>query len=156
MRVHGPVRYLLPLLLIISGCAAGGPTAPTPGPSSRVRPPDPTLQAVADTWWPRQAACVGAPENSLGVGYPVDVVEESFQCGGVEAAGCFHYTRISVVRRWFESALSHEFIHLALWKTGRDIGHANPAFAQCDVLNYVGSATRALLYRDGAAWGEVQ
>ena len=133
---------------LLIGCTVGCGGSPTaadyvpPKPSVLVKPADAGLQVIADSWWPKQAACVGVEERVVGLRYPINVNENPFDCDGVLAAGCMRFTSIEVFRRYFEAALSHEYIHLALWKMGgENIGHSNPAFARCDVLNYVAPAS---------------
>jgi len=133
-------KFSLALFLINLGCSPPtGPTLPEyiPLPSMKVKPFDANLQVIAEHWWTIQASCVGVEFKVIGSSYPINVYEEAIDCSGIKAAGCMQYTSISVMRRWFEPAISHEFIHFALWKKGgEEIGHSNPAFAKCDTLNY--------------------
>lgn len=133
--------YLFALVAVFSTLACMGPTSPSepydPPAQFSVIPPNPEQLRLTLYWWERQALCVGiSPTVARRV--VVTVESEGFYCGvGVLAAGCTYGGEIRIWGRYFEPAISHELIHYALWKSRQDASHRNPAFARCDILNYV-------------------
>ncbi len=142
--ILGKVCAILAFLLLLPliGCGSS-PTAPDlpqaelPEVYSRNRD---DLQSKAMAWWQEQEACLGSPDVSI-YHFPVDVVPSSFDCGGVEAAGCMRFSRIEVMELYLEAALTHEYIHLILWKQGKDYNHGTPGFLKCDQRNGAVGAT---------------
>lgn len=145
-------------LLILVACGGGGnPVGPTPDavPYFVFRGvPAPDTETRAPGIWEDVARCAAESEGKaldpkIARAFPIDMLQgreygaQILSCGGVNAWGCFHYSRIEMLKidhaqcvgcPTTASIFQHEVLHLALnrLKASGNLDHTNPAFNKCD------------------------
>ena len=112
-------RTTLPALLL---AACGLPTGPTQdlSPAGRFTVSGGTvtapMRADADALWDLVGACVAGGKGrapSAPEAFPIRVVTDYIDCGGVTASGCYQSDNIRVQSVYYHAALQHELTNYA-------------------------------------------
>lgn len=121
------------LLGVLVSCG-GGSTSPSE-PELSFKGATPAEEVLGYQLLEEQKACYGFKKQLTS--FPIRVLGGAFFCGTTFANGCTLGYEIQVNRKTYEDALSHEFIHLFDFKTGRapDYQHSGEIWKRCDKRN---------------------